>query len=149
MDDSESSEARNRPENAFWRLTNGRLIATNIPVPQGRKSSPRASLGEPPYPQGIQATYQGPSTAPVAVHKNANLVSQFSDWYIVIYNSAEEVCNTLPPLPIRGGLLRSAHEDMNPVLGWLDDKPFRRPNFTQATGLAQTVARAAEGSQSC
>ena len=31
-----------------------------------------------PYPQGNQATYQGPSAALVAVHKNADLVSQFS-----------------------------------------------------------------------
>ena len=37
-----------------------------------------AHPGEPPYPEGNQATYQGPSAALVAVHENANLVSQFS-----------------------------------------------------------------------
>ena len=57
---------------------------------RGRKSGPRASLGEPPYPQGIQATHKGPSTAPVAVHKNANLVPQFYRWQLL-----------LPPLIIR------------------------------------------------
>ena len=39
---------------------------------------PRAGHGEPPYPQGNQATHPGPSAAFVAVHKNAGLVSQSS-----------------------------------------------------------------------
>ena len=38
-----------------------------------RKSVLWAGPGEPPYPQGKEATYPGPSTAPVAVHENASL----------------------------------------------------------------------------
>ena len=41
----------------------------------GRKSSQQAGPGEPPCPQGNQATYQGSSAALVAVHKNTNLVA--------------------------------------------------------------------------
>ena len=43
--------------------------------PNGRRRETESRL---PYPQGNQATQQGPSAAPVAVHKNTNLVSQFS-----------------------------------------------------------------------
>ena len=38
-----------------------------------------AQGGEPPYPHGQEATHPSPSPAFVAVHKNVNLVSQFSD----------------------------------------------------------------------
>ena len=44
----------------------------------------RAGLGEPPYPKGTKATYPGPAKALVAVHKNTNLVSQFSETRLAV-----------------------------------------------------------------
>ena len=41
------------------------------------------------------------------------------------YRSTEGACKALVPLPIRARLVRLAHEDMNPVMGWIEDKQFR------------------------
>ena len=47
----------------------------------------------------------------------------------------------------RLGCVRLAHEDMKPVTSWVDDMHLG-DRLSQATGLSQTVARAADEIQS-